>query len=29
MRRQPDAVFIIDLKKEQLAVREARRLGLL
>src|SRR5881396_3915476 len=28
MRRQPDAVFIIDLKKEQLAVREARRLGL-
>src|SRR5207248_9522021 len=27
-RRQPDAVFIIDLKKEQLAVREARRLGL-
>src|SRR5438105_6441172 len=28
MRRQPDAIFIIDLKKEQLAVREARRLGL-
>jgi small subunit ribosomal protein S2 len=28
MRRQPDAVFIVDLKKEQLAVREARRLGL-
>src|SRR5690242_3833488 len=28
MRRQPDAVFIIDLKKEALAVREARRLGL-
>jgi small subunit ribosomal protein S2 len=28
MRRQPDAVFIIDLKKEQLGVREARRLGL-
>jgi small subunit ribosomal protein S2 len=28
MRKQPDAVFIIDLKKEQLAVREARRLGL-
>jgi small subunit ribosomal protein S2 len=28
MRRQPDAVFIIDLKKEVLAVREARRLGL-
>jgi small subunit ribosomal protein S2 len=28
MRRQPDAVFIIDLKKETLAVREARRLGM-
>ena len=28
MRRQPDAVFIMDLKKEGLAVREARRLGL-
>ena len=28
MRRHPDAVFIIDLRKEQLAVREARRLGL-
>ncbi|HEY1368368.1 MAG TPA: 30S ribosomal protein S2 [Gaiellaceae bacterium] len=28
MRRQPDAVFIIDLRKEQLAVREARRLNL-
>ena len=28
MRRQPDAVFILDLRKEQLAVREARRLGL-
>ncbi len=27
MRRQPDAVFIIDLRKEQLAVREAQRLG--
>ena len=27
MKRQPDAVFIVDLKKEQLAVREARRLG--
>jgi small subunit ribosomal protein S2 len=26
MKRQPDAVFVIDLKKEQLAVREARRL---
>jgi small subunit ribosomal protein S2 len=28
MRRQPDAVFIIDLEKEALAIREARRLGL-
>jgi len=28
MKRQPDAVFIVDLRKEQLAVREARRLGL-
>ncbi len=28
MRRQPDAVFVIDLRKEQLAVREARRLGI-
>ncbi|MGZ4412225.1 MAG: 30S ribosomal protein S2 [Gaiellaceae bacterium] len=28
MRRQPDAVFIVDLRKEQLAVHEARRLGL-
>jgi small subunit ribosomal protein S2 len=28
MRRQPDAIFIVDLKKEQLAVREARRLKL-
>jgi len=28
MRRQPDAIFIIDLKKEALAVREARRLNL-
>ena len=26
MKRQPDAVFVVDLKKEQLAVREARRL---
>jgi small subunit ribosomal protein S2 len=26
MRRQPDAVFIVDLRKEQLAVREAKRL---
>ena len=28
LRRQPDAVFIVDLRKEQLAVREAQRLGL-
>ena len=28
MRKQPDAVLVIDLRKEQLAVREARRLGL-
>jgi small subunit ribosomal protein S2 len=28
LRRQPDAVFIVDLRKEQLAVHEARRLGL-
>jgi small subunit ribosomal protein S2 len=28
MRRQPDAVVIIDLKKEALGVREARRLGI-
>ena len=28
MRRQPDAVFIVDLRKEQLAVREAQRLNL-
>ncbi|MEX2212042.1 MAG: 30S ribosomal protein S2 [Gaiellaceae bacterium] len=28
MRRQPDAVFVVDLRKEALAVREARRLGL-
>jgi small subunit ribosomal protein S2 len=28
MRRQPEAVLVIDLRKEQLAVREARRLGL-
>src|SRR5258707_15338890 len=28
LKRQPDAVFIRDVKKEQLAVREARRLGL-
>ena len=28
MRRQPEAVLVLDLRKEQLAVREARRLGL-
>ncbi len=28
MRKQPDALLVIDLRKEQLAVREARRLGL-
>jgi small subunit ribosomal protein S2 len=28
MRRQPDAVVILDLRKEQIAVKEARRLGL-
>jgi small subunit ribosomal protein S2 len=28
LKRQPDAVFIIDLRKEQIAVNEARRLGL-
>jgi small subunit ribosomal protein S2 len=28
LRRQPDAIFIMDLRKEQLAVREAQRLGL-
>jgi small subunit ribosomal protein S2 len=27
MKQQPDAVFVIDLKKEQLAVRETHRLG--
>src|SRR5215211_6966389 len=27
LKKQPDAIFIVDLKKEQLAVREARRLG--
>ena len=27
MKRQPDAVFVVDLKKEQLAVRETHRLG--
>ena len=28
LRRQPDAIFIVDLRKEQLAVREAKRLGM-
>jgi small subunit ribosomal protein S2 len=28
MKRQPDAMFVLDLKKEQLAVREAKRLGM-
>ncbi len=28
LKRQPDAIFIVDLKKEQLAVREARRLNM-
>ena len=28
LKRQPDALFVIDLRKEQIAVREARRLGL-
>ena len=28
MKRQPDAMFVLDLRKEQLAVREARRLGM-
>ena len=28
MKRQPDAVFILDLRKEQLAVAEARRLNI-
>jgi len=28
MKRQPDAIFILDLRKEQLAVREAQRLRL-
>ena len=27
MKRQPDAVFVIDMKKEQLAVNETHRLG--
>jgi small subunit ribosomal protein S2 len=28
MKRQPDAILILDLRKEQIAVREAKRLGL-
>ncbi|MBD0338884.1 MAG: 30S ribosomal protein S2 [Thermoleophilia bacterium] len=28
LRRQPDALFVLDLRKEALAVREARRLGI-
>jgi small subunit ribosomal protein S2 len=28
MKRLPDAIFVVDLKKEQLAIREARRLNL-
>jgi small subunit ribosomal protein S2 len=28
MKRQPDAILIVDLRKEQLAVREAQRLGM-
>jgi small subunit ribosomal protein S2 len=28
MRKQPDAIFIVDLRKEQLAVKEARRLAM-
>jgi small subunit ribosomal protein S2 len=28
MRGVPDAIFVLDLRKEQLAIREARRLGL-
>jgi small subunit ribosomal protein S2 len=28
MKRQPDAIFVVDLRKEQLAVREARRLNI-
>ena len=28
MKDVPDAVFVVDLKKEQLAIREARRLGI-
>jgi small subunit ribosomal protein S2 len=28
MKKPPDAMFVIDLRKEQLAIREARRLGM-
>jgi len=28
LRRQPDALFVVDLRKEQLAIREARRLNM-
>jgi small subunit ribosomal protein S2 len=28
LKRQPDALLVVDLRKEQIAVREARRLGL-
>jgi small subunit ribosomal protein S2 len=28
MKRLPDAMFVLDLRKEQLAIREARRLGM-
>jgi small subunit ribosomal protein S2 len=28
LKRQPDALFVLDLRKEQIAVREAKRLGL-
>jgi len=28
MKRLPDAIFVVDLKKEQLAIREARRLNI-
>jgi small subunit ribosomal protein S2 len=28
LKRQPDAIFVVDLRKEQIAVKEARRLGL-
>jgi small subunit ribosomal protein S2 len=28
LKRQPDALFVLDLRKEQIAVKEARRLGL-